>query len=315
MRALPTAAVVMLLIGACGSGEQDDPEPGAGASGLGGIAGADASAGGAAAAAGTGATAGGGMGGAAGGAAGAAGGAGASGASFVDADGDGLDDALELSLASDHFPYHSIHPNDKCPLHGVLFRATPHPDDATRIMIWYVVLFESDCGAIGHVGDDEVFGVVLDPALPPGQSVLALRAISHQGTLCERVTTCGTLPGCKPCTFAKKDGVDLPVVFASVNKHGQYVQESPCDLNLICDFGGCALNPAPTSPPFVNAGEPGKPLVNDLTANGFITATNGWTKSELMGFDPWSNQDFGGAGNVTDDLTDPAFVVPIAGCN
>jgi hypothetical protein len=307
-----------LALAACGEDDGSDPEVGSGYdSGAGGAAGT-VGYGGAAGGGGSAATSGtAGSGGAAGnGAAGAAAsaGAGAAGASFVDADGDGLDDAFELSLASNHYPYYSIHPDDKCPRHGVLFRATPHPDDAARVMIWYVVLFENDCGLTAHVGDDEVFGVVLDPALPPGQSILAVRAISHQGTWCEKVTTCGSLPDCKPCTFAQKGGVNLPVVFASVNKHGQFTEESSCDLSVICDMGGCALNPTPASPPFVNAGEPGKPLVNDLTLNGFITAANGWTKTELMGFDPWANQEFGSAGDVTDDLTDPAFVVPLSGC-
>jgi hypothetical protein len=314
MRRLSTAAAVLLLSGACGNDEASEPEATAGASGAAGAAGAagaDAAAGGMSGASGaSGASGTAGTSGSSG-----VGAAGGSGAASVDADGDGLDDALELSLASEHFPYHSIHPDDKCPRHGVLFRATPHPDDATRVMIWYVVLFETDCGVTGHVGDDEVFGVVLDPSLPPGQSLLAVRAISHQGTLCEKVTTCGTLPGCKPCTLASKGGVDFPVVFASLNKHGQFVEESICDFSVICDLGGCSLNPAPTNPPFVNAGEPDKPLVNDLTANGFIAPTYGWTKSELFGFDPWANKQFGSAGNVTDDLTDSAFVVPISGCN
>jgi hypothetical protein len=247
--------------------------------------------------------------------AGTAGTPGSGGAPGVDDDGDGLDDALEFSIASEHFPYLSLAPDDKCPRLGVLFRASPHPGDASKWMIWYVVLFERDCGLTAHVGDDEVFGVVLDPSLPAPASILAVRAISHQGTFCQRVTSCGSLPGCKPCTTASRDGKAFPVVFASVNKHGQYVEESSCDQNVVCDLGGCTLNPNPTRPPFVNAGEPDKPLVRDLTAQGFITADNGWTEQRLFGFDPWSGQDFGGAGNVADDLTDPAFVVPATGCN
>jgi hypothetical protein len=176
-------------------------------------------------------------------------------------------------------------------------------------------LFQNDCGANGHVGDDEGIGAVIDPALPAPEGILALRAISHQGTLCEKISTCGTLPSCDACTTAAKSGKPFPVVFPSVNKHGNYVSESTCDANFICDFGGCTLNPTPSAPPFVNAGEPGKPLTNDLSANGgFIDATHGWTEAELMGFDPWGGQEFGSAGVVSEDLVDTAFLIPLSGC-
>ena len=293
--------VCALAMAACGESAEESPASGgaagqAGSGGTSGQAGASGSAG-------------------QGGQAGQAGAAGQAGSpQLVDADGDGLDDALEQAIAESHFPYLSLAPNDKCPLHGVLFRATPHPDDASRWMIWYVVLFQNDCGANGHVGDDEVFGAVVDPATPAPAGILALRAISHQGTVCESTTECGTLPGCDPCTTAQKNGQAFPVVFPSVNKHGQFVKESTCDASIICDFGGCTQNPTPSTPPLVNAGEPGAPLVNDLTTQGFINSANGWTEAELMGFDPWSNSDFGSAGNVTDDLTDTAFVIPLSGC-
>ena len=104
------------------------------------------------------------------------------------------------------------------------------------------------------------------------------------------------------------------VVFTSVNKHGGYVNEQICDANLICDFGGCALNPKPSNPPMTNAGEPGKPLVTDLTTQGFITTANGWKETKLLHFNPWSASKFGGAGVVSDDLTDKAFMVSPSGC-
>lgn len=268
------------------------------------------------------------MGGATGGAAGSGGASGAAGASgssgaggtagsggaSQDADGDGLDDASELEIATSYYPFYSVAPDDKCPLHGVLFRATPHPADATKIAIWYVVLFEKDCGATGHAGDDEVFGAIVDPKLPAPSGLLAVRAISHQGTLCEQKGTCGTLPSCKPCKTALKNGQPTFVVYPSVNKHGNYVDEGQCDLSFVCDFGGCTLNPQPDAPAFANAGEPGKPLTNDLTANGFITPANGWKEPSLMSFDPWGGKDFGGAGNVTNDLQDQAFLISPSGC-
>ena len=60
----------------------------------------------------------------------------------------------------------------------------------------------------------------------------------------------------------------------------------------------------------VNAGEPNAHLTEDLTDAGFITAANGWTEASLLHFNPWGGTDFGGAGNVTGDLTDPAFDLP-----
>ena len=235
----------------------------------------------------------------------------------MDADADGLPDATEAALARDFFPYVSLDPADHCARHGVVYRVTPHPSSPGKIVIWFDLLYEHDCGLNGHPGDDEVFAVVADPAIPAPGGILAVRAISHQGTPCEIVTTCGSLPGCAPCTTAPRDGKDYPVVFPSIDKHGSYVSESTCDASTICDVGGCTLNAAPDRPgpsAMVNAGEPARPLVRDLTAGGFITPENGWAEPTLLDFDPWGDTNFGGAGNVTSDLQDPAFVVPGSGC-
>ena len=236
-------------------------------------------------------------------------------ASGGDADGDGIDDATELSLAKNYFPYYSVEPNDRCGRHAVLFRLTRHPQDATKIAIWYVVLFERDCGLHGiggHAGDDEVFGEIVDPTLPAPDGILALRAISHQNTVCEHVTSCGTLPNCAPCVTANKSGRAFPVVFASRDKHGNYVSTATCHRSL-CDVG-CTLSSTPDGPMFVNAGEPGRPLVRDLTRAGMITSESGWTEPPLINFDPWGNRNFGRAGNVTDDLLDDSFLVSPSGC-
>ena len=52
--------------------------------------------------------------------------------------------------------------------------------------------------------------------------------------------------------------------------NGSYADEATCSGSFICDFGGCALAPA-DAPMLVNAGEPGHPLIHDLTAEGFVT--------------------------------------------
>jgi hypothetical protein len=236
-----------------------------------------------------------------------------------DADGDGIDDATELSLAQSYFPYFSIDPDDGCSRHGVLFRVTRHPNDPTKVAIWYVVLFEHDCGirklaGLGaHIGDDEVFGEIVDPGRPAPDGILAIRAISHQNTTCERVTTCGSLDRCRPCTTAMGTGQRYPVVFSSRDKHGNYVSASGCRRGL-CELGGCVLSPHPDTPKFVNAGEPERPLTRDLTLSGLITSADGWTEPSLMNFDPWGSHNFGGAGDVTDDLMDDSFLIAPSGC-
>jgi hypothetical protein len=238
---------------------------------------------------------------------------GGGGSAASDGDLDGIDDAAEDALARNLFPVLSVHPQDDCPLHGVLYRLSPHPADPDLVTVWYVVLFQNDCGANGHVGDDEVFGVIADPAQRGAAAILALRAISHQGTPCQNDTSCGALPNCGACATAMKNGESHPIVFPSRDKHGLFANEGTCDQSIVCDFGGCQLATA-AEPPFVNAGEPMHPLVNDLTARGFITEANGWTEPSLQNFDPWGGMDFGGAGNVTDDLTDAAFVIDPGGC-
>jgi hypothetical protein len=237
-------------------------------------------------------------------------------APHVDADGDGIDDDAELALAKAYFPYYSLDSREDCSLHGVLFRLTPHPRDKTKFAIWYVVLYERDGGRYGmgsHVGDDETFSALVDPSVAPPAGILALRAISHQNTILERKTTCGSINGCTRCDTTNLAGELYPVVFVSASKHGQYVSELACDT-WPNDFGACSLRKAPDEAPFVNAGEPVSPLCRDLTTNGFITPGNGWSEPSLLHFDPWANHKFGRAGNVTEDLVDPAFLIDPSGC-
>ena len=46
----------------------------------------------------------------------------------------------------------------------IVYRVRPHPDDSALIHVIVDRLFERDCGAGGHVGDNEVFGMTVDPA-------------------------------------------------------------------------------------------------------------------------------------------------------
>ncbi len=231
----------------------------------------------------------------------------------ADADGDGLSDTLEAKVAAEYLPFFSVHPGDKCNTHGLLYRIAPHPNEPKRVMIWIVALFDKDCGANGHAGDDETFGVVIDPSQPAPAGILAVRAISHQNTPCQRITTCGSCAGMNACSTGDRAGAKIPVVYASKDKHGTYSVLGTCS-DLICDFGGCALAPTPSNAPAVNAGEPNKPLVKNLTTEGFVTTANGWKEPTLMNFDPWKPGDFGKAGDVSKDLVDPAFVIDTTAC-
>ncbi len=230
-----------------------------------------------------------------------------------DNDGDGISDALEAKIAAAYMPFFSVHLGDKCKTHGLLYRIAPHPHEAKRVVIWVVALFDKDCGANGHPGDDETFGVVIDPAVPAPAGILAVRAISHQNTPCQHITTCGSCPGMTACSTAPRAGAQVPVVYASKDKHGTYSVLGRCS-DLICDFGGCALATTPDTAPTLNAGEPGKPLVTNLTTGGFVTAANGWQEASLMNFDPWKPGDFGQAGDVSKDLVDEAFVIDTTAC-
>jgi len=233
-----------------------------------------------------------------------------SGANGTDSDGDGLSDALEEKIATDYLPLVSVDASDKCPTRGILVRVSPHPTEAGRITVWAIVLYDEDCGANGHPGDDETFGFVVDPKKPAPDGVLAMRAISHQGTVCEHTTTCGRCDGMTPCDTT----MGRQVVYPSKDKHGNYVDKDTCDSSFICDSGGCSLNPAAATPPHVNAGEPMKHLVDDLTKQGFITMANGWQQPTLMNYDPWMAGKFGEAGDVSKDLVDETFVIDTTKC-
>lgn len=227
----------------------------------------------------------------------------------ADDDGDGLADELELQLARDYLPYLSLDPADGCALSGLVARVRKHPADPTKILIVYSHLFQRDCGLGGHVGDNEAFGIAVDPMLPAPAGILAIKTASHQNTPCERISECTTCAGDPrdACDVATDGAAQWPVLYASKGKHGQYATKARCSLLGTC-FDQCTLASTRTMPPVVNVGEPSHHLVTDLTAQAFITPANGWTEAQLMNFDPWNaSMDFGGAGNISGDLQDTTF--------
>lgn len=224
----------------------------------------------------------------------------------LDRDGDGLGDAREMELALAYRPHLSLHPDDGCPLGGIVVRVRPHPDDPALVHVVYDHLFETDCGATSHVGDDEVFAVTIDPAIPPPGGLRAIRAVAHQSTPCERTSECGACGDMDACGTVDRAGQAWPVVYSSRDKHASYV--SGCQWSC---FDDCELAAAGADPPMVNAGEPDAHLTEDLTEAGLITAEAGWSEASLFHFDPWDpDREFGEAGVVAGDLTDPAFDTP-----
>jgi hypothetical protein len=229
----------------------------------------------------------------------------------VDNDQDGLDDAYETQLASSYLPFISLDPGDGCSRSGLAVRVVKHPADATKILMVFSHLYETDCGLNGHTGDNEAFGVVIDPTKPAPTGILAIKAASHQNTPCQKITECSTCGDARPaCDRQAIAGVMWPVIYASKDKHGGYANK--CSTFGTC-FDTCTLAAMPHRPPIVNVGEREHPLVNNLTTQGFITALNGWTKPELMNVDPWGPNEFGSAGVPAEDFVDPVFVPGV--CN
>ncbi|OGQ26038.1 MAG: hypothetical protein A2138_19085 [Deltaproteobacteria bacterium RBG_16_71_12] len=191
-----------------------------------------------------------------------------------------------------------------------MFRARPHPDDAALLHVVYSRLYERDCGINGHVGDNEAFGVTIDPRLAPPAGLVAIIAISHEGTPCERVTSCGSCAGMPRCDLI--DG--RPVLYASRDKHASVVDVGGgCSLGSC--FDSCALPERAADLPLQNVGEPAAALVSDLTEQGFIDEAHGWTEPALFHADPWGDVIFGDAGNIAGDLVDADALTPACTCD
>ena len=230
---------------------------------------------------------------------------------IVDVDHDGIADATEAQWADEYLPFVSLTSGEHCGAPaGYVYRVRPHPTDPQLIEIRYDHLYDTDCGALGHDGDDENFAVTVDPTQPGPDGILAIKAISHRNTICEKDTVCGSLPGLTPCDTQSRKGLPYPVVYASQDKHGDYVSISACDSNC---FDQCSLSSTTATLPMVNAGEYGAPLTTNLSIGfGFITTANGWSHPELLNYDPWNaSAKFGGAGIVAADLSDAAITPPV----
>jgi hypothetical protein len=203
---------------------------------------------------------------------------------LVDRDRDGLDDRVESKLAHDHLP--SIHEymedgeQDECLWprpRPILYRARPLKAgdrvDLHSVAITYVLLYDEDCGPLGHKGDDEAFTVFvreMDGLL--GWRTVGAIAMAHRGTTAELRST-----------GAGRD------IWVSRNKHANFATFDACEESglEVCAKSG----PPPSSISWLNVGEPGAPLSNDV---GEIAPGSGF-----RGLQIWNHGPFLEAGDLT----------------
>lgn len=224
----------------------------------------------------------------------------------ADRDGDGLDDADELALATRFLPYLSIAPLDGCKTSGLVFRVTPA--DGGRVRIRYAWLFDRSCDAVVSEGGGGAISMLVDPA---DETIVSLRAIARPGTSCQAVSTCGVCLGQTPCATLGTPA--RPAVWLSQDRHGLFVNRTlRCTQTGAC-AATCADAPTPGAPPMINAGEPFAPLTRDLTRDGFVRSDNGWQSPSLMHHDPWGGLPFGNGPSVSSLLVGQNTDTPACG--
>ena len=175
-------------------------------------------------------------------------------------------------------------------------------------MVWYyplikvncAVLYGQDCGLLGHTADVEGFSFSIKyhgPDTLAGwmyDTVLShwtgdtIQTISHAGTLCQQVE----VRAYKSLYFPW--GADS--VYASPDKHGNYLTISGCGSSIICN-PGCGSAQVVRHVRNINLGEPNATLVTDM----------GNVYPAYAGNDPWSTANFlnsqgGNAGAIRDKM-------------
>jgi hypothetical protein len=221
----------------------------------------------------------------------------------VDKDGDGLDDDFEREVAELNFPALRLATNEPCGSpHGVIYRVRRHPLNPKRLAITYTVLYDIDCGSLnGHMGDAESFAITVDLDTQPGApATVGVAAWAHLGTTCGSTSSCETAAATGACGQATSASTPAEVViWSSANKHANYLSMDTCNHNCLdrCDAG------ERINGPLLDVGQPGHPLVRDLTDQGFVQPSSGWA-DQLLHFDPWSTNELGGGGRLDKPLTD-----------
>jgi hypothetical protein len=232
-----------------------------------------------------------------------------------DGDGDGLDDALEDTVAANFFPYVWFDSGEDCTTPATetnpgtaLARVRSHPGDPTKIAITYVVLYAEDCGdwfGGAHHGDVEPFTLTLAPndGCAHGFGAFAVKTISHEGTAFEHVDQ--VMLG-NACDWGKLAGGSPQVarVYSAENKHGNYATDESCDDG--------ALGQDNCSESFLrdftvtNVGEDAARRVDELSGQQF-PGEFAWTEQPFSG---GLGADGGDAGTVRSKLLDDGLLPP-----
>jgi hypothetical protein len=169
----------------------------------------------------------------------------------ADLDGDGIPQNLELQLARHFFPTIWYDSGEDTSSPGgnhnhrvnnqpgrLLFRVRPHPQSPAHIAISYALLYRVDGGeGFGatwacHMGDVEPFAITLKPdsSCALGYGMQSIKTWAHEGTSGEHAMT-RYASGCN-WGFSVSAVSFTDTVFASENKHGNYLTDSACDGGL-----------------------------------------------------------------------------------
>jgi hypothetical protein len=178
-------------------------------------------------------------------------------------------------------------------------------------LIWYyplvkvncAILYGQDCGSLGHTADVEGFNFSLKYIGPDTlagwmyDSVLThwmadtIQTVSHAGTLCQQIET------------RQMKSLYIPYgadsVYASPDKHGNYLTIGGCGSSFICN-PGCGNTKSLKHVRPINLGEPNASLIADL----------GSVYAAYAGNDPWTTANFlnaqgGNAGAIRDKMILP----------
>ena len=161
-------------------------------------------------------------------------------------------------------------------------------------LIWYhpiikintAVLYGQDCGLSGHNADVEGFNFSVKYTGPDSVAGWMydtlmnrwvggeIQSISHAGTLCQQVETYPYK------SYLFPTGKDT--IYASPNKHGNYLTVSGCGSSFICN-PGCGSTQIVKHIRNINLGEPNAPLVTDLgTCYAGYAGENPWTTANFL---------------------------------
>ena len=178
-------------------------------------------------------------------------------------------------------------------------------------LIWYeplikvntAVLYGQDCGLSGHkadvegfnfsikyIGPDTLAGWMYDTVMQNWMGG-TIQTISHAGTLCQQVETHPYKSALFPA--------GLDTVYASPDKHGNYLTISGCGSSFICN-PGCGGTQIVKHVRNINLGEPNATLVTDM----------GNLYPAYVGNPPWQTANFlsslgGNAGSIRDKMIMP----------